>query len=51
MSEVKSLSDFLEIIKDFSGYALIQCTDRYIVLELPVSDIDIKVIRRIIYYG
>ena len=42
MSEVKSLVDFLNINKDFSGYALIQCTDRYIVLELSVSDIDIS---------
>lgn len=41
MSEVKSLVDFLNINKDFKGYALIQCTDRYTVLELPVSDIDI----------
>ena len=42
MSEVKSLVDFLNINKDFRGYALIQCTDRYTVLELPVSDIDIS---------
>ena len=42
MSEVKSLVDFLNINKDFKGYALIQCTDCYTVLELPVSDIDIS---------
>ena len=42
MSEVKSLVDFLNINKDFSGYALIQCTDRYTVLELPDKDIDIS---------
>ncbi|EFU76501.1 type III-D CRISPR-associated protein Csx19 [Lachnoanaerobaculum saburreum] len=41
MLEVKSLVDFLNINKDFRGYALIQCTDCYTVLELPVSDIDI----------
>lgn len=42
MSEVKSLVDFLNINKDFSGYALVQCTDRYTVLELPDKDIDIS---------
>lgn len=42
MSEVKSLVDFLNINKDFSGYALIQCTDCYTVLELPDKDIDIS---------
>lgn len=42
MSEVKSLVDFLNINKDFSGYALIQCTDRYTILELPDKDIDIS---------
>ena len=42
MSKVKSLVDFLNINKDFKGYALIQCTDRYTVLELPDKDIDIS---------
>ena len=42
MSEVKSLVDFLNINKDFKGYALIQCTDRYTVLELSDKDIDIS---------
>lgn len=42
MSEVKSLVDFLNINKDFKGYALIQCTDCYTVLELPDKDIDIS---------